>query len=223
MLVQEVLSRNLRDRRAVARYAGLTGSPDESGTKRRERGLAKAGNARVRRGLIQLKCRKVWRCGRPIEKDLKARDTVRSLSLSRLCGDRRSTTVRGGGKPNPAMAVMPLREWPRRLGACHRSGRLLHSCDPNGSNRIQAWLVQPRHGQGGLPSDQQSRQPPHRDRMPPCSPPSRCGLGIAQYKLMSARRPTLTVPARGRPRNPWPGRKNACGAAEPKNGKKMER
>jgi transposase len=57
MLVQEVLSRNLRDRRAVARYAGLTGSPDESGSKRREKGLAKAGNARVRRGLIQL----AWR------------------------------------------------------------------------------------------------------------------------------------------------------------------
>jgi transposase len=57
MLVQEVLSRNLRDRRAVARYAGITGSPDESGAKRRERGLAKAGNARVRRGLIQL----AWR------------------------------------------------------------------------------------------------------------------------------------------------------------------
>ena len=43
MLVQEVLSRNLRDRRAVARYAGLTGSPDESGSKRREKGLAKVG------------------------------------------------------------------------------------------------------------------------------------------------------------------------------------
>ena len=57
MLVQEVLSRNLRDRRAVARYAGLTGSPDESGSKRREKGLSKAGNARVRRGLIQL----AWR------------------------------------------------------------------------------------------------------------------------------------------------------------------
>jgi transposase len=57
MLVQEVLSRNLRDRRAVARYAGLTGSPDESGSKRREQGLSKAGNARVRRGLIQL----AWR------------------------------------------------------------------------------------------------------------------------------------------------------------------
>jgi transposase len=57
MLVQEVLSRNMRDRRAIARYAGLTGSPDESGTKRREKGLARSGNARVRRGMIQL----AWR------------------------------------------------------------------------------------------------------------------------------------------------------------------
>jgi transposase len=52
-----VLSRPMRDRKAVARYAGLTGAPDESGAKRRERGLAKAGNARVRRGMIQL----AWR------------------------------------------------------------------------------------------------------------------------------------------------------------------
>src|SRR5712672_395794 len=57
MLVHEVLSRKLRDRRAVARYAGLTGAPDESGSKRREKGLAKAGNARVRRGMVQL----AWR------------------------------------------------------------------------------------------------------------------------------------------------------------------
>ena len=57
MLTHEVLSRNLRDQRAVARYAGLTGSPDESGRRRREKGLAKAGNARVRRGMIQF----AWR------------------------------------------------------------------------------------------------------------------------------------------------------------------
>src|SRR5437899_6385259 len=50
MLVNEVLSRHWRDRKAVARYAGLTGSPDESGRRRRERGLARAGNARVRCG-----------------------------------------------------------------------------------------------------------------------------------------------------------------------------
>jgi transposase len=57
MLVQEVLWRTMRDRRAVARYAGLTGAPDESGAKRREKGLARSGNARVRRGMIQL----AWR------------------------------------------------------------------------------------------------------------------------------------------------------------------
>ena len=57
LLVHEILSRNLRDRRAVARYAGLTGSPDESGDRRREKGLARAGNARVRRGMVQL----AWR------------------------------------------------------------------------------------------------------------------------------------------------------------------
>jgi transposase len=57
MLVHEVLSRRLRDQRAVARYGGLTGAPDESGSKRRERGLARAGNARVRRGMLQL----AWR------------------------------------------------------------------------------------------------------------------------------------------------------------------
>jgi transposase len=39
MLVNEILSRHLRDSKAVARYAGLTGSPDESGRRRREKGL----------------------------------------------------------------------------------------------------------------------------------------------------------------------------------------
>ena len=57
MLVHEQLARKLRDRRAVARYAGLTGAPDESGSRRREKGLARAGNARVRHGMIQL----AWR------------------------------------------------------------------------------------------------------------------------------------------------------------------
>jgi transposase len=56
-LVHEILSRNLRDRKAVARYAGLTGSPDESGSKRREKGLSRSGNRRVRNILIQLSWR----------------------------------------------------------------------------------------------------------------------------------------------------------------------
>jgi transposase len=57
MLANEVFSRALRDQRAVARYVGLTGSPDESGQRRREKGLAKAGNARAGRGMIQF----AWR------------------------------------------------------------------------------------------------------------------------------------------------------------------
>jgi transposase len=56
-LVHEILTRDLRDRRALARYAGLTGAPDESGQRRREKGLARAGNARVRKIMIQL----AWR------------------------------------------------------------------------------------------------------------------------------------------------------------------
>jgi transposase len=55
--VHEVLTRNLRDHRAVGRYGGLTGSPDESGKTRREQGLAKAGNWRVRHSSLQL----AWR------------------------------------------------------------------------------------------------------------------------------------------------------------------
>lgn len=57
MLVHEALSRNLRDEKAVGRYGGMTGAPDQSGSKRGEKGLARAGNARVRRGMIQL----AWR------------------------------------------------------------------------------------------------------------------------------------------------------------------
>jgi transposase len=65
LLAHEIRSRTLRDRRAVARYAGLTGAPDASGARRREKGLARpapgskqgAGNARVRRSMIQL----AWR------------------------------------------------------------------------------------------------------------------------------------------------------------------
>jgi transposase len=57
MLASEVFTRDYRDQRAIARYVGLTGSPDESGSRRREKGLAKAGNAHVRRGMIQL----AWR------------------------------------------------------------------------------------------------------------------------------------------------------------------
>jgi transposase len=84
MLVQEVLSRQLRDRRAVARYAGLTGSPHESGAKRREKGLAKAGNARLRRGILQL----AWRFSR-FQKD----SALAQWYRTRVEGGKRKLTM----------------------------------------------------------------------------------------------------------------------------------
>lgn len=57
LLSHELFVRALRDRRAVARYGGLTGAPDESGRRRREKGLARAGSARVRGAMIQF----AWR------------------------------------------------------------------------------------------------------------------------------------------------------------------
>jgi len=57
LLVREVFCRPLRDERAVGRYGGLTGAPDQSGARSREQGLARSGSARVKRSMIQL----AWR------------------------------------------------------------------------------------------------------------------------------------------------------------------
>ena len=88
MLVNEILSRKLRDRRAVARYAGLTGSPDESGARRREKGLARAGNARVRRGMIQL----AWRFIQ-FQKDSALAQWFRARTLGAPDGARKTMIV----------------------------------------------------------------------------------------------------------------------------------
>lgn len=57
VLVREMLCRRFRDRRAVASYCGLTGTPFKSGGMEREQGIGRHGNARVRRILGQL----AWR------------------------------------------------------------------------------------------------------------------------------------------------------------------
>jgi transposase len=88
MLVNEVLSRPMRDRKAVARYAGLTGSPDESGTRRREQGLARAGNARVRRGMIQL----AWRFLR-FQKESALAQWYRARTADSRLGTRKTMIV----------------------------------------------------------------------------------------------------------------------------------
>ena len=54
VLQAEILGRRFANRREVARYAGLAPSPWASGGTRREQGIGKAGNARVRAAMIEL-------------------------------------------------------------------------------------------------------------------------------------------------------------------------
>lgn len=56
-LVHEVFSRKFRDRKAIAAFVGLTGTPFNSGGSTREQGISKNGNPRVRRIATQL----MWR------------------------------------------------------------------------------------------------------------------------------------------------------------------
>jgi len=57
VLVHEVFSRKFRDRRTLAAFVGLTGTPFNSGGSTREQGISKNGNPRLRRILTQL----MWR------------------------------------------------------------------------------------------------------------------------------------------------------------------
>ncbi len=57
VLAHEVFSRQFRDRKALAAFVGLTGTPFNSGGSTREQGISKNGNPRVRRIVTQL----MWR------------------------------------------------------------------------------------------------------------------------------------------------------------------
>lgn len=54
VLVGEIFYRSFRNRREVGAYAGLTGSPYNSGSVVREQGLSKAGNPRLRTTMVEL-------------------------------------------------------------------------------------------------------------------------------------------------------------------------
>jgi transposase len=56
-LVREIFCRRFADRRALAGFVGLSGTPFNSGGTQREQGISKNGNPRVRRILLQL----TWR------------------------------------------------------------------------------------------------------------------------------------------------------------------
>ena len=123
--MQEVLSRNLRDRHAVARYAGRTGSPDESGKKRREKGLARSGNPRVRRGMIQLAWRSLM-----YQKDSALAQWFRT----------RAENARGTRKTMIVALARKARKRHENHGDCHRHGLPL-SVSTHAANHHEVRLV----------------------------------------------------------------------------------
>lgn len=76
--------------KALARNAGLTEAPRREWQKRRERGLAKAGNARVRRGMIELAL------GASGASEVQRADRVVSRANDAR-GSRASSLLHGGG------------------------------------------------------------------------------------------------------------------------------
>ena len=163
MLVHEVLMRNLRDRRAVARYAGITGAPNESGDKRREKGLSRAGNARVRRGLVQL----AWRW-LTFQKDSALAQWYRQRTASAR-GDIRKTMIVGlarkllialwrylslGDVPQGAVLRPAQRGvWHALISFCWRVFSIIFICSRASRSRAMSRRISPSmFGGNGAPS-----------------------------------------------------------------------
>lgn len=92
VLVHETFSRRFRDRRRLASFAGLTGTPFNSGSMNREQGISKSGNPRVRRILMQLAWR--WLRHQP------------DSALSRWFAERTGGVKRTGGAKSRMRKIM---------------------------------------------------------------------------------------------------------------------
>ena len=93
LLAWEAFVRPFRDRRALAAYAGLTGTPFASGDRQREQGIGKAGNRRLRAALVELAW--LW---------------LRYQPQSALAGWFRSRTGPAGGRMRKVMIVALARK-----------------------------------------------------------------------------------------------------------------
>jgi hypothetical protein len=169
MLVHELLSRPMRDRKAVARYAGLTGSPDESGAQRREQGLARAGNARVRRGMIQLAWRflmfqkesalVVWYRARTADSRIGTRKTM-IVALARKLVIALWRFVATGGR-RLTSSVLKRRAYRNEHTTQHHSALAL-AFQPTAELTIRG---------GGKPYSNMALMPSERMGLPPGAPP----------------------------------------------------
>ena len=84
VLAGEVYYRTFRNRRGVGQYIGLAPSPFQSGDMARDQGIAKAGNSRARKAMIELAW--LWRRHQP--------DSALSTWFRERVGDRKGRVRR---------------------------------------------------------------------------------------------------------------------------------
>lgn len=84
VLAGEVYYRTFKNRRGVGQYIGLAPSPFQSGDMARDQGIAKAGNSRARKAMIELAW--MWRRHQP--------DSALSKWLDERVGDRKGRVKR---------------------------------------------------------------------------------------------------------------------------------
>ena len=84
VLAGEVYYRTFRNRRGVGQYIGLAPSPFQSGDMARDQGIAKAGNGRARKAMIELAW--LWRRHQP--------DSALSKWFGERVGDRKGRVKR---------------------------------------------------------------------------------------------------------------------------------
>ena len=84
VLAGEVYYRTFRNRRGVGQYIGLAPSPFQSGDMARDQGIAKAGNSRARKAMIELAW--LWRRHQP--------DSALSKWFGERVGDRKGRVKR---------------------------------------------------------------------------------------------------------------------------------
>ena len=156
LLVREMFCRPFRDRRAVASFAGLTGTPFRSGGMEREQRIGKQGNARVRRIVMQLAWRSLrfqpqsalaqWFAARPGGAKGRLR-TVMIVALARKllvapCSGRRFRGLKPtwvDGMPSRTMAARRRhQDWsrPPRLPSDPADGASWYGADRFGRIRV---------------------------------------------------------------------------------------
>ena len=161
-------------------------------------------------------CPRAFFCVPHTEGRLLLKDTLTVSALTAHC-DGSPMTVRGGGVPLGPWLQCRTKEWVRRLGASLRCATLHHGSGLGPAEYKAAARSFVRHTRAPL-----DFVIPTTPCVPSCSELSRYGLAMMERGATSARRPTLTAPARDSVWNLWVGAKKRASDRTKKLTKKKD-